>query len=123
MCNKLYFICPTDNLESIINSTFNYKNYYLTSLANSFTFNIEFKKEICSIIESRKINDITFILSDNNKFLTDALGDRNFEKIRGLNSFYHSISKHKDFITKVWSLSDIQQILTYYLLNLKKKGI
>ena len=31
MSNNLYFM-PTDNLESIINSTFNEEKYYVTSL-------------------------------------------------------------------------------------------
>ena len=54
MSNNLYFICPTDNLESIINSTFNEEKYYVTSLANSITFNHQFIKLTSNIIRDLK---------------------------------------------------------------------
>ena len=85
MFNKLYFICPTDNIESIINSKLNDNNFYITSLANSITFNYDFIKELLSIIESKKISEITFVLSDDNKLINDALENKQFKNIRSLN--------------------------------------
>ncbi len=121
MSNNLYFICPTDNLESIINSTFNVEKYYVTSLANSITFNHQFIKALCSTIEYKGITDVTFILSDDNQFVRDALQSKDFKNIRGLESFYQRISKHKNFINTIWYSSDIRQILISYMLNLKKR--
>ena len=79
MFNKLYFICPTDNIESIINSKLNDNNFYITSLANSITFNYDFIKELHSIIESKKISEITFVLSDDHKLINDAIENKEYE--------------------------------------------
>lgn len=121
MSRNLYFICPTDNLESIINSTFNEENYFVTSLANSVTLNRELVKKLFSIIKSKKINHVTFILSDNNTIVQDALRSKNFKDIRGLGSFYERIEKHKCYVDSVWCSSDIQQIIISYILNHKKR--
>ena len=80
MFNKLYFICPTDNIESIINSKLNDNNFYITSLANSITFNYDFIKELLSFIEAKKISEIAFVLSDDNKLINDALENNKFKE-------------------------------------------
>ena len=98
MFNKLYFICPTDNIESIINSKLNDNNFYITSLANSITFNYDFIKELHSIIESKKISEITFVLSDDNKLINDALENKKFKNIRSLNHLNLKISSQKKFL-------------------------
>mgnify|MGYP004137638051 CR=1 FL=1 len=65
MRKHLYFVCPTDHLETVINDHCYQENYYLTSLGNSVSFNSEFIGEINSLIEANRITEITFILSDN----------------------------------------------------------
>ena len=100
MFNKLYFICPTDNIESIINSKLNDNNFYITSLANSITFNYDFIKELHSIIESKKISEITFVLSDDNKLINDALENKKFKNIRSLNHLNLKISSQKISLKK-----------------------
>ena len=68
MFNKLYFICPTDNIESIINSKLNDNNFYI---ANSISFNYDFIKELLSIIESKKISDEIIALKIKKKMIQD----------------------------------------------------
>ena len=123
MFNKLYFICPTDNIESIINSKLNDNNFYITSLANSITFNYDFIKELYSIIEFKKISEITFVLSDDNKLINDALENNEFKNIRALDRLNLKISTHKKFFKKDSNISEIRHELISYLLNQKKNEL
>ena len=120
MFNKLYFICPTDNIESIINSKLNDNNFYITSLANSIIFNYDFIKELHSIIESKKISEITFVLSDDNKLISDALENKEYKNIRSLYHFYLKILSQKNFFKKKSTISEIRLDIISYLLNQKK---
>ena len=120
MFNKLYFICPTDNIESIINSKLNDNNFYITSLANSITFNYDFIKELHSIIESKKISEITFVLSDDNKLINDAIEKKELKNIRSLDHLNLKISLQKKFFKKESTKSEIRLGLISHLLNQKK---
>ena len=120
MFNKLYFICPTDNIESIINSKLNDHNFYITSLANSITFNYDLIKELYSLIKSKKISEITFVLSDDNKLINDALENKEYKNIKSLDSLNLKISLQKNFFKKESTPSEIRLDLISYLLNQKK---
>ena len=120
MFNKLYFICPTDNIESIINSKLNDNNFYITSLANSIIFNYDFIKELHSIIESKKISEITFVLSDDNKLISDALENKEYKNIRSLYHLYLKILSQKNYFKKKSTISEIRLDIISYLLNQKK---
>ena len=120
MFNKLYFICPTDNIESIINSKLNDNNFYITSLANSIIFNYDFIKELHSIIESKKISEITFVLSDDNKLISDALENKEYKNIRSLYHLNLKILSQKNFFKKKSTISEIRLDIISYLLNQKK---
>ena len=123
MRKHLYFVCPTDHLETVINDQCNQENYYLTSLGNSVSFNSEFIGEINSLIEANRITEVTFILSDNNRIILDALNRQRFNNVRGLSSFYNIIGKEKRLTKKLWHTFDIQsQIISCYL-NLKVKEL
>lgn len=95
MRRHLFFICPTDHLETIIDKHFHEENYYITSLGNSVNFNPQLIEEINALVEAKSITEISFVLSDNNKIIMDALKSEDFKSIRGLESFYHRISAHK----------------------------
>ena len=120
MFNKLYFICPTDNIEPIINSKLTDNNFYITSLANSITFNYDFIKELYSIVESKKISEITFVLSDNNKLINDAIENKKYKNIKSLDHLNFKISLQKNFYKKETTTSEIRQDLISCLLNQKK---
>ncbi len=68
MQKHLYFICPTDYLETVIEASFLEENYFLTSLGNSLRLDSETLGEINGFIESKNINEITFVLSEDNRF-------------------------------------------------------
>lgn len=97
MANKkhLFFICPTDCLETIINETFQSDNYFLTSLGNTMTFEQGLLDQVIALIETKDINEISFILSDDNRIIQDAFRNREFSKINGLSELYHKIANQR----------------------------
>ena len=123
MFNKLYFICPTDNIESIINSKLNDNNFYITSLANSITLNYNFIRELYLIIESKKIREITFVLSDDNRLINDILENKDNKNIRSLDHLNLEIYSHKNFFKKELTISEIRLDIISYLLNQKKNEL
>lgn len=112
----LYFLCPTDCLEFIINDTFKYDNYFYTSLGNSFVFDFETLIYLKKMVEKHHIEEIYFVLSMDNIIVLDALGDQCFSKIIGLKKFYNEIEKHNKR-SKVITLSGNSQlsVISYYL--------
>lgn len=119
MRKHLYFVCPTDHLEVVINNLFHQENYYLTSLGNSVTFNPGLVEEINSLIETKCITEITFVLSDNNQMIMDALKNQRFNKVKGLKRFYNAITRQKNCEEGVRQIVDIRIPIISYYLNLK----
>lgn len=119
MHKHLYFVCPADYLETVINNHFPQENYYLTSLGNSVNFNSRFIEEINSLVETKQITEITFILADDNNIVLDALISQDFKKVRGLKSFYDVIIEQKKRTKAVWRESDVQITIISYYLDLK----
>lgn len=84
---SLYFICPTDYLESIIRNTFKGESYFYSSLGNCITFDDSYHLgQIKYLIRSHSINNICFVLSHDNRILTDAIHRQQFPEIRALYS-------------------------------------
>jgi len=123
MRKHLYFVCPTDHLETVINSNFQQENYFLTSLGNSVTFNPQLIEEINLFIATKRITEITFILSDTNKMITDALKSQTFNEVRGLKRFYDVITEQKKCTAIVWQTLDIKVPIISFCLNLKIKEL
>ncbi len=92
----LYSLCPTDCLETVINNTFRNENYFYTSLGNSVIFSNNTITEIKILISKHRINEVCFVLSNNNHFILDALKNNNFSNIRGLSTFYKEIKKKRN---------------------------
>lgn len=112
----LYFLCPTDCLESIINNTFKCENYFYTSLGNSFVSDIETIAYIKETIRKHNIREIYFVLSNDNQIILDALGRQFFSGIRGLKKFYNEITRQKEHSEVSWQTDDRQfSVLSYYL--------
>ena len=85
-----------DHLEPVVNSVLKGENYFYTSLGNSLVFDADLMSNICTLIESKLITDISFVLADNNKVVTDAFYKKDFSRIKWLKSFYETISIHKE---------------------------
>lgn len=116
MHKRLYLLCPTDCLESIISNTFKYENYFYTSLGNSFAPDTETLKSIKQLIEKHHIKEIYFILSMDNQIVLDAFGDQNFSKIAGLSNFFIEIEKQNrrsEIVAQSWNRQF--SIISYYL--------
>lgn len=116
MTNRLYMICPTDHLEYIIREKFDGQKYFYTSLGNSFSIEANEVNEMIQVIRKNKIEEITFIISENNKIILDAINNQEFIDIRGLNNTYSQINKNRNLSRQMWS-SHEQHILflSYHL--------
>ena len=123
MKKQLYFVCPTDNLESVINSAVAQRNHYYTSLGNSASFNGETVYHVARLILKHSISEITFVLSSQNQMVLDALEGRNFPRIRGMDSFYHEILELKKQAALLAPDADGPHLVLSYYLNRKIKEL
>ena len=123
MQKHLYFICPTDCLEPIINRTFGHHNYYYTSLGNSVIFDDHTVKQAKRLIVKNNIREIFFVLSHDNRIVWDALGNQGFAEIRGLSDFYHEIIRQKERSEWAWRTFNHPFIILSYYLNQKIKEL
>ena len=119
MHKHLYFVCPSDNLESLIDKKFPHENYFMSSLGNSISFSKEIIEEVNALIETKGIEKISFILSEDNKLVLDGIRKQNFKNIKDLRRLYKNISDHKRLTTKVYLEQNTQKLITIYLLNQK----
>ncbi len=116
MYKRLFILCPTDCLESIINDTFKHDNFFYTSLGNSFTSDNETIEYIKRLVIKHNIRRIYFVLSNDNQIIFDALGGQFFSEIRELKKFYCEISRQKEDSKVLWSRKNSQfSILSYYM--------
>ena len=115
MNKSLYFVCPTDFLESVIdNHSLLDVNYYYTSLGNSVVFNTATLDYIFQFIEKENITKISFVLSDKNTIISDAIYQQAYHSLTGLRNFYDTISK--DYLYKVTDKQAIaSQIIQAFL--------
>ena len=95
MIKRLYLLCPTDCLEPVINSTFKQENYFYFSLGNSFIVENNTIESIKKIVKDHHIQEISFVLSNKNHIVIDALGTQDFLNMRGLRSLYNQLIKQK----------------------------
>ena len=123
MHKHLYFVCPSDNLEGLIDKKFPQENYFLSSLCNSLSLSKDIMQEVSALIELKGIDKITFILSDDNKLIFDGLRNQNFDNINVLKKLYNNISDYKKLTSKVYREGNIQILVTSNLLNEKIKEI
>jgi len=123
MYSCLYFICPTDSIENIINKTFKQENYFYTSLGNSFVCDKNTIEYLKKIIKKHKIREIYFVLSIDNKIVLDALGQKKFIKVRTLNTSYNEIRRYRKGSKLALRKSKHQFTILSYYLNKKIKEL
>ena len=122
MQKSLFLLCPTDCLESVINRSFKQRNFFYTALGSAFEYDMETMAYIKELILVNGIEQIHFVLSIDNKFVSDAFGQHEFSEIKGLKPFYQELSKHKAYSEVcIKSAYPRFQILSYYLNNKIKK--
>ncbi|SFD39482.1 hypothetical protein [Algibacter pectinivorans] len=118
MQNSLFLLCPTDNLEYLINTVYSYDNYFYTSLGNTFSTDEETMKSLEQLILAKNISNIYFILSNENKIILDALESQYFKNIVGLKRLHKNIEKQKQH-SKYWANNYSKHLLFSYYLNHK----
>ena len=96
MLKHLYFICPTDNIETIIENTFSNTNYYLSSLGNTINFDQGFIEEVNAQIRAKGISEITFILSDTNRIILDLYSLEEKKSMENIDKFFSNQRKNKE---------------------------
>lgn len=119
MQKNLYFLCPSDNLEAVIEKRYPQENYFLSSLGNSISFSDDFILDINSLIESKGIGKITFILSNNNRFILDAMKNQEFKYIKELKEYYKTIEERKVLTIKSYKNKNFTSLITSHILKTK----
>ncbi len=119
MQKNLYFLCPSENLEAVIEKSFPQENYFLSSLGNSISFSDDFILDINSLIESKGIGKITFILSNNNRFILDAMKNQEFKYIKELKEYYKTIEKRKVLTIKSYKNKNFTSLITSHIIKTK----
>ncbi len=123
MDNMLFLLCPTDSLQSKINTVSKCKNYFYTSLGNSFNFDDKIITEIKELIQKHTINEIYFVLSNDNKIVLDALEGQSFSEIKGLKRFYKEIEKDKMLLKILTNTENNNFSIISFYLNKKIKAL
>jgi hypothetical protein len=119
MHGHLFFICPTDHLEPLINGFFKQDNFFCTSLCNSYTFKILEVGQIKESIIKNNIQEISFILSEDNWIISDAIERQAFSEISVLNNFYCSVNKQKENYELLIDTQNKQYLMIVYHLQHK----
>ena len=119
MQKNLYFLCPSENLEAVIEKRYPQENYFLSSLGNSISFSDDFILDINSLIESKGIGKIIFILSNNNRFILDAMKNQEFKYIKELKEYYKTIEERKVLTIKSYKNENITSLITSHILKTK----
>lgn len=119
MHGHLFFICPTDNLELIINVFFKQKNFFCTSLGNSFAFKIAEMGQIKEMIIKHNIQEVSFVLSDDNCVISDAIERQVFSEVPMLKNFYRSVDNQKESYRSLLKAQNEQYLTTSYHLQNK----
>ena len=120
MKSHLYFVCPTDHLEPVIDVESEQRNFFYSSLGNTLVFNQDFASELGKLLLNRSIDSITFVLSNNNRIFLDAFYRQDYPEIKGMKSFYEDITHQKEqFRTMDIQVLDSELHILKRYLNLK----
>ena len=120
---QLFFICPTDHMEPIIDKLYECKNYYYTSLGNSVVFNNYIINQIERLILENNIKEVSFVLANTNPIIEDALKNQNFSDIRALKNCYHEIIRQKKYSDVFWYKYNRDFVILSHYLNKKIKEL
>lgn len=118
MHNRLFFVCPADRLESIINTKFRGVNHYYTSLGDSVIFDHNTVGQIKRLIIKNNIKEIFFVLSNNNPIVLDALGNQEYARITKMTDFYRNLKVDNKYPLVLWHINKNQlSVITPHLSN------
>ena len=99
--NILFLICPTDFLETTINSRFKGDKYFYSSLGNSFQLSDDlFVGQIKEFLLDKSINRIMLVLKDSYTFFSGKLNESDANGIACIKELQTDIYKCKTEIAK-----------------------
>ena len=78
---SLFFLCPTDCLESIVNKIYKGENYFYNSLGNALTLDSTTLESIKRLVCRHNIKNIYLVLSEQNKIALMQWKDKLFPKL------------------------------------------
>ena len=116
MQNNLYFICPSDHLEPIIDKKFGHKNYYITSLGNSIVFDQASVCEVNELLNTKNIKNIFFVLSSTNRILGEVMVDDQKNSL-DLSLFQKRIITQMKCAKEIWQPAHYEFLTFSYHLN------
>lgn len=119
----LYMICPTDQLEPVINNRFKGHNYFYTTLGNTLVLDKNAIRQIAMLIQMYSIKEITFILAEDNCIVRDALNNQKFIETVGLKEAYAHLQEHRKNVQNSCHMLNYTALLLSYLLNQKIKEL
>ncbi len=97
----LFLICPTDFLETTINSRFKGDNYFYSSLGNSFQLSDDLLfGQIKEFLLDKSINRIMLVLKDSNTFFSGKLNESDANSIACIKDIQKDTLKNKTEIAK-----------------------
>ncbi len=123
MSGHLYFVCPTDHLEPLINKKFKGQNYFISTLGNSLVFDAETVLGITDLLDRTAVKEITFILTNNNNIIVDGIENKQFSDLDGIKDFYHSLEVKKQSSEMLYKTHNHSQLIISYHLNEKIKEL
>lgn len=120
---QLYFICPTDHLEHIINDQLGGVNYFYFSLGNSLGFDVETLEQLSSFLNEKRIENISFVLSDSNQLVLDAIQRQGGVQFKGLENLYDGIRREKVLSSSLWKGKSLEIALVAQYLKSRVKDL
>lgn len=116
MVNQLFFVCPTDGIESLINEKLGRENYFVSSVGLSFSICLDFLDELFLLINENNIGKITLVLSDQNRVFLDAIDEIDLNQIVGLSGQGKDVLSQYKSDRIHWKTSDLRiPILSKFL--------
>ncbi|MCT4583086.1 MAG: hypothetical protein N4A35_16870 [Flavobacteriales bacterium] len=115
MKKHLYFVCPTDYLEAKIEDFYNEESYYYTSLGNSLDLKGENINELIHLIEVKGIDEIIFVLSNENEVVRQIVNKEYYTFFKGFNRLYYKVNKYNSTMAKLWESYDEKDLIAAFL--------
>ncbi len=73
-------------------------------------------EQLMELLTTKDISQVSFVLSDDNSIVSDALGNHEFCEITGLRHFYQEIARQKQRSRVLWQSHHLQfSVLSNYL--------
>ena len=119
MQKTLFLLCPTDCLETVIDTKFVSENYFYTSLGNSFASDNNTMHKLKELIVKRNITYIYFVLSCDNQIILDAMEGQYFSNVSGLKKLYQEVGLQKQNSQLMWLTKNRNDLIVSYFLNHK----